>query len=133
MQLADQEARKVQDTLMLLGHLDRLALDQRADGAWLRLHYRPDDARAVVYMGNMDLRRELSDGQYLECWLQGPDGQLRSAGVIARLSEDTGLPETAVEHWTIEAPRPMGEHRAFMVTIEPEHEPVFELALAPDG
>ena len=112
--------------LDLLSRLDRSVLDRREDGAWLRVFYAADARQAVMVLGDLEDMPELSDGEYLECWLQRPDGSVYSTGVALRAGE-------GMAHWTIDAQEPMGYHRAFMVTLEPEHRPVFQVPLGPDG
>lgn len=114
------------DTMDRIGRLDRSVLDRREDGAWLRVFYTDGENRAIGVLGDLADMPELSNDAYLEGWLERPDGSVYSTGIAMRAGD-------ALAPWTIEAQAPLGDHRAFIVTLEPAHESVFEVALGPDG
>jgi hypothetical protein len=113
-------AAHYETTIDLISQLDRMAFAKRDDGAWARIVFDPDKNQAVVYVGNLP---GLEEGQWVECWLKRrQDGRMVSAGSSREL-------HPGIDHWMVNADSPLGEHSDFMLTIEPEHAPLFELPL----
>lgn len=107
-------------TIDLISQLNQMAFASRDDGAWARIVFDPEKNQAVVYVGNLP---GLKEGQWVECWLKRrQDGRMISAGSSREL-------HPGVDHWMIDAESPFGDHSDFMLTIEPDHAPLFELPL----
>ncbi len=124
--LLDQARREIGDNpemADILSKVDRVTVGRSEDGVWVRVFYSPNYDRAVVFLGEMP---KLARGQQLEGWLQRSGAPAKSTGKMtaAALSADEF-------YWAIPCRGPISDDTTFVLTLEPDHEPVVSVALGP--